>query len=241
MKTVIIIKAGSTFPTTRQRFGDFEDWIIRSIGGSEILISVINVLEGETLPPIETLSGIIITGSHGMVTDNETWMQVLTSWIPKVMECNIPLLGICFGHQLLAMAMGGYSDYPPKGREIGTVSIKLSPEGRQDRLLGYLANEFKAHTTHAQTIIKLPEHALTLAANPIEAHHAFRLGDSAWGVQFHPEFSADIMKAYVNEQAVALQGKGHDVAELTATICNTDAANRLLKRFMAIVQEQAGA
>ena len=239
MKTVIIIKAGSTFPTARQRFGDFEDWIIRSIGRSEILISVVDVLEGETLPPVDTLSGVIITGSHGMVTDNETWMQVLASWIPKVLERNIPLLGICFGHQLLAKAMGGYSDYHPKGREIGTVSIKLSPEGRLDRLLGYLPDEFYAHTTHAQTIIKLPENALNLAANPFETHHAFRLGDSAWGVQFHPEFSADIMKAYVNEQAVALQGKGHDVAELTATICNTDAANRLLKRFMAIVQEQA--
>ena len=53
--------------------------------------------------------------------------------------------------------MGGYSDYHPKGREIGTVSIQLSPEGRQDRLLGYLPDEFYAHTTHAQTIIKLPE------------------------------------------------------------------------------------
>ena len=225
MKTVIIIKAGSTFPTARQRFGDFEDWIIFSIGGSDILISVANVLEGETLPPVDTLSGVIITGSHGMVTDNETWMQVLASWIPKVLERNIPLLGICFGHQLLAKAMGGYSDYHPKGREIGTVSIKLSPEGRQDRLLGYLPDEFYAHTTHAQTIIKLPEHALNLAANPFEAHHAFRLGDSAWGVQFHPEFSADIMKAYVNEQAVTLLREGHDVAELTAKICNTDAAN----------------
>ena len=239
MKTVIIIKTGSTFPTTRQRLGDFEDWIICSIGWSKILISVVNVLEGETLPPVDTLSGVIIMGSHGMVTDNETWMQVLSSWIPKILERNIPLLGICFGHQLLAKAMGGYSDYHPKGREIGTVSIKLSPEGRHDRLLGYLPDDFNAHTTHAQTIIKLPENALNLAANPFEAHHAFRLGDSAWGVQFHPEFSASIMKAYVSEQVVTLLREGYDIAELTATICNTDAANRLLKRFMAIVQEQA--
>ena len=62
MKTLIIIKAGSTFPTTRQCLGDFEDWIICSIGGSDILISVVNVLEGETLPPVDTLSGVIITG-----------------------------------------------------------------------------------------------------------------------------------------------------------------------------------
>ena len=239
MKSVIIVKAGSTFSTTRQCLGDFEDWIIRSIEWSDVLISVVNVLEGETLPPVDTLSGVIITGSHGMVTDNETWMQVLASWIPKVLERNIPLLGICFGDQLLANAMGGYSDYHPKGREIGTVSIKLSPAGRLDRLLGYLPDEFYAHTTHAQTIIKLPENALNLAANPFETHHAFRLGDSAWGVQFHPEFSADIMKAYINEQAGTLQREGHDIAELTATICNTDAANRLLQRFIAIVQEQA--
>ena len=80
MKTLIIVKAGSTFPITRHRLGDFEDWIIRSIGESEILISVVNVLEGEILPPVDTLSGVIITGSHGMVTDNETWMQVLASY-----------------------------------------------------------------------------------------------------------------------------------------------------------------
>ena len=68
MKSVIIIKAGSTFPTTRQCLGDFEDWIIRSIEGSDVLISVVNVLEGETLPSVDKLSGVILTGSHGIVT-----------------------------------------------------------------------------------------------------------------------------------------------------------------------------
>jgi len=165
-------------------------------------------------------------------------MQRLVIWIPQVLERNIPLLGICFGHQLLAEAMGGHADYHPKGREIGTVSIQLTPEGKQDRLLGALPDDFLAHTTHAQTVIKLPPDALRLAENSFEIHHAFRLGDSAWGIQFHPEFSADIMRAYINEQSASLLKEGHNVEELKAAICNTNTASRLLKQFMAIVQEQ---
>jgi GMP synthase (glutamine-hydrolysing) len=198
---------------------------------------VINVADGEALPSVERLSGVIITGSHAMVTDQVTWIQALVSWIPQVLEDNVPLLGICFGHQLLAQAMGGRSDYNPKGREIGTVAITLTPEGKQDRLLGSLPDVFNAHTTHAQTVIKLPANALRLAENLFEANHAFRLGDSAWGLQFHPECSDAIMRAYVSEQTPSLLREGYDVEALQAAICNTDAANALLKRFFTIVQE----
>jgi GMP synthase (glutamine-hydrolysing) len=239
MKSLIIIKAGSTLPTLRQRLGDFEDWIIRALGSSNAAIRVVNVMADEALPSVDTISGVIITGSAAMVTDKAAWMQGLALWIPQVLGHNIPLLGICFGHQLLAEAMGGHSDYHPKGREIGTVSIHLTSEGKQDRLLSVLPDDFFAHTTHAQTVIKLPPNALRLAENSFEIHHAFRLGDSAWGVQFHPEFSADVMSVYVSEQSAALLKEGHNVEELKAAICNTDAANRLLKRFMTIVQAQA--
>ena len=64
-------------------------------------------------------------------------------------------------------------------------------------------------------------------------------GDNAWGVQFHPEFTDDIMRAYVAEQSASLISAGYDVAELSAAICNTYTANMLLQRFMAIVKEQA--
>jgi GMP synthase (glutamine-hydrolysing) len=106
------------------------------------------------------------------------------------------------------------------------------------RLLGALPDEFLAHASHAQTIIQLPANSLRLAENSFEIHNSFRHGDNAWGVQFHPEFSADIMRAYVSEQMPSLLKEGHNVEELTAAICITDAANSLLKRFMTIVQER---
>ena len=236
MKKLIIIKAGSTFSETKKKLGDFEDWIIHGAGLSCEDVSVINAITGEALPDIDCIAGVIITGSHAMVTDDAPWIKKLNQWIPLVLQHNRPFLGICFGHQLLAQAMGGASGYHPKGPEIGTVTINLTTEGKIDRLLGSLPDPFKAHCTHAQTVITLPEKAVNLAENKFEAHHAFRLGDNAWGVQFHPEFSADIMATYINEQAVTLCENGQDIRALTAAIGTTASANELLKRFITIVQ-----
>ncbi|MGZ5043177.1 MAG: glutamine amidotransferase [Methylobacter sp.] len=239
MKPLIIVKTGSTFPSIRQRAGDFEDWIIREIGPTDVGITVVNAMQGEALPPVDSPSGVIVTGSPAMVTDKDDWMRVLADWIAQVVERNIPLLGICFGHQLLADAMNGRVDYHPDGREIGTVAIRLTAEGKQDKLLGALSDTFLAHTTHAQTVIELPANALRLAENAFEINHAFRLGENAWGVQFHPEFSSDVMRAYVSEQSDALLKQGYDVEALIAAVADTDAANALLKRFMTIVRERA--
>jgi len=240
MKALIIIKTGSTFPTIRQHSGDFEDWIIHACGLTNTPVSVIKVSDGEALPPVASLAGVIITGSPAMVTEQTGWMQTLSAWIPQVLEQQVPLLGICFGHQLLAQAMGGCVGYHPQGREIGTVAIHLTAEGKQDKLLGVLPAVFSAHATHAQTVIRLPANAHRLAENPFEPHHAFRLGDNAWGLQFHPEFSADIMRAYISEQTGPLLSQGHDVGALQEAIVDTEAANALLGRFVGIVRGRVG-
>ena len=241
MKVLTIIKAGSTFPAIRYRLGDFEDWIIRASGLSDETVSVVDVMKGEALPPVEKLSGVIITGSHAMLTDRDSWMLELEDWIPKVIEHNVPLLGICFGHQLLAQAMGGRADYNPNGREIGTVAIRLTSEGKQDRLLGTLPEVFFAHATHAQTVMELPANSRRLAESPLETNHAFRLGNNAWGVQFHPEFLVEIMSTYISEQTATLVKEGHNAAALQSAICSTDAANTLIKLFVSIVQEKISA
>jgi GMP synthase (glutamine-hydrolysing) len=180
---------------------------------------------------LSVYSGAIITGSPAMVTDQAGWMQSLAVWIREAVDRAIPLLGVCFGHQLLAEAMGGCVDYHPEGREIGTVAIELTESGKRDPLLGCLPDMFTAHVTHAQSVLRLPADAVLLAANAYEAHQAFRAGECAWGVQFHPEFSADIMRGYIDERAAVLHAQGRDVAALTAAIAETEAANTLLKRF----------
>jgi len=237
MKPLVIIKAGPTFLSIKQNFGDFDNWVIDASYSPNEVFLVIDMIENPELPNVEWLSGVIITGSHAMVTDQEPWVLKLIDWIPQILKQNIPMLGICFGHQILAQSMGGLVSYHPGGPEIGTVPITLSPEGKQDCLLGTMPKVFMAHTTHAQTVIRLPAEAHLLAENSFEPHHAYRIGKNAWGVQFHPEFTAEIMNEYVSEQASKLMNDGYDVKALQSAICNTVESNGLLKRFMKIVQE----
>ncbi|MGR9088319.1 MAG: glutamine amidotransferase [Gammaproteobacteria bacterium] len=240
MKTFVIIKTGSTFPSIQQQFGDFENWMIDGCGLSAAGVPVVDAAGGERLPPAESLSGVIVTGSPAMVTEQADWMRSLSGWLSRLVAYHVPVLGVCFGHQLLAQAMGGEVDFHPEGREIGTVAITLTEEGRQDPLLGYLPDRFAAHVTHAQTVTRLPENARRLAGNPFEAHHAFRVGDSAWGVQFHPEFTADIMRAYVGGYSEVLRAQGCPVDAIRAAIDHTEAVNELLKRFHDYCTEKQG-
>lgn len=230
---MLILKAGSTFASIRRRYGDFDAWILAYAGLNSETTRVVDAAKIGDLPMDGDFSGVIITGSHTMVTDRQKWIDHLSRWISEVARSNIPILGICFGHQLMARAMGGEVGYHPAGCEIGTVPVSLTPTGGSDSLLGSMPKMFPAHATHAQTVIRLPKKAHCLASNPFEPHHAFRIGRCAWGVQFHPEFSAEVMHAYIEEQADDLRKSGYSISALKAGVAETASANVILKRFTA--------
>jgi GMP synthase (glutamine-hydrolysing) len=114
------------------------------------------------------------------------------------------VLGICYGHQLLAHALGGEVGYHPGGLELGTVPITLAPEAQADPLFAHLPNQWPAQVVHAQSVRALPPGAVRLAGNAHEPHQAYRVGTQAWGVQFHPEFSPAAMQGYVQQLAATL-------------------------------------
>lgn len=194
MKQGVIIKTGSTYDEIESRFGDFPAMIIDSSGymGSPLIINAENEAP---LPPPENCLWVIITGSHSMVTDNHLWSLKLVKWIKNLIDNEIPLLGICFGHQIIAKAAGGIVGYNPNGEELGTVMIKRVDIN--DPLFNNLPMEFQAQVIHSQSVLQLPPDALLLAGNSHEGCHGFRIGKSAWGVQFHPEFSEAVMKKYL--------------------------------------------
>jgi GMP synthase (glutamine-hydrolysing) len=199
-------------------------------------VNVFDVTVDESLPEPASCAAVIITGAHAMVTEALPWSVRLEQWIPQLLDAEVPLLGICYGHQLLAQAMGGRVDYHPGGREIGTVEITRLPACATDPLLGDLPAEFPAHVVHAQTVVDLPPGAICLAGNSFEPHHAFRIGASAWGVQFHPEYTAPIMRAYIEQLSDELVAGQRNVAELLETVMDTDAAQRVLPCFTQYVR-----
>ena len=237
MSRLFVIKAGTTFPNTARKYGDFEDWTCEGLGVDPNQVCLVDAQHDDCLPSAQECSGVVVSGSHSMVTDGLVWSYRLAEWIAELVDSRIPFLGICYGHQLLAKATGGTVGNHPRGKEIGTVDIDLLPDSATDRLFRGLPPRFCAHVTHSQTVLYLPPDATRLAANSFDRCHAIRIGECAWGVQFHPEYDTRLMRSYIEEQAQELEVAGRDVSELYGTVRDTPEAASLLGRFSEIVKE----
>jgi GMP synthase (glutamine-hydrolysing) len=238
MQRLYIIKAGTTFPDTRVKLGDFDDWTLAALGETVTLTRILDMERGAALPAAADCAGVVITGAHTMVTDDHPWSVVLEKWIPSLLSAGTPLFGICYGHQLMARAAGGKVGLHLQGQEISTVTVKQLAVAEQDILFKHLPPSFPAHVTHLQTVLALPPGATRLAANSHEPNHAFRIGACAWGVQFNPEFTAEIMRAYIREQAPALTAAGMEIEHLLQAVSQTPEAGSMLREFARVVEGQ---
>lgn len=235
MSPLLIIKTGDTFPELAAASGDFDDWIAAGLGLRPGSWRSVAVHRDETLPDWRDVPGIVITGSPAMVTEQTPWMQRTAVRVGAAVTAGVPLLGICFGHQLLAAALGGEVDWNPRGREIGTVTVNLTPAGCDDPLLGAGPAAFSAQVTHRQSVVRLPPGARHLASSAGDPHQAFAIG-SAWGVQFHPEFSPAAMCSYLNIFSPELRAEGRDPERLRESVRETPEAAAVLRRFARLVE-----
>jgi GMP synthase (glutamine-hydrolysing) len=181
---------------------------------------------------------VVVTGSSAMVSHREAWSEQSAAWIARVALQGTPVLGICYGHQLLAHGLGGTVGPNPRGREIGTVDVHLRAEG--DALLGALPDRVRVQASHVESVLRLPDGARLLAANAADPHHAYAVGDRAWGVQFHPEFDADIMRGYVAGRRDALTEEALDPDHLLERCADSAHGEALLARFGELVRESPG-
>lgn len=107
--------------------GDFDDWIGL---GVEVLGCEVSVIGArcDALPALDGLAGVVITGSHAMVSEREPWSEGAAAWLRAAVQAGVPVLGICYGHRLPAHCLGGEVSYHPGGIEIGSVDMQLRPE-----------------------------------------------------------------------------------------------------------------
>ena len=231
MKPVIILLAGHAPDPIRARHGDFPAWFCRAARSPRSRVRVINIAADEALPAIDAIAGAIITGSGAMVTDRLAWSERAAGWIRDAVDQALPLFGVCYGHQLMAHALGGRVDYLPGGREIGTQPISLTEQADGDRAARVLPATFRAHTTHEQSVLEPPPTAQVLARSARDPHQMLRYGPHALSTQFHPEFSAEIMRAYVLRKLTA--HRRADALRLPAfsATAATPVARRVLRQF----------
>ena len=238
-KPFLILETGQPVPSMR-RHGRFPHWIRVAAGLPADGAVVVNVEHGEALPSRLGFAGVLITGSGAMVTERHEWSERSAAWLREAAHAGTPVFGICYGHQLLAHALGGEVGYNPAGREMGTVDIQLQPQAAGDPLFGGLPAQFAAQATHLQSVLRTPEGATVLAQSGQDGCHAFRWGDAAWGVQFHPEFATTHMRGYVDAKHDALAREGRCARRLSRTISATPQARRVLRRFVRHARSIAG-
>jgi GMP synthase (glutamine-hydrolysing) len=226
MSGLLIVQTGTT-----QLHGDYPAWFERALGAA---LPVVRAHAGEKLgPAIERLrpQGLIVTGSALSVIDKAPWMLELGDELLRLGARGTQVLGVCFGHQLLAHAAGGAVVVNPRGREIGTVRVQLTEAGRRDPLFTWAgADSIEVQATHCDAVDPLPPGATVLASNENCVAQAFRLSETVAGVQFHPELWAEAMRDLIFSREEKLEDEGLDPQTFAAGVHEVE-AGKILRAF----------
>jgi GMP synthase-like glutamine amidotransferase len=186
-------------------------------------LTVARPYAGDALP--ETLDehvALIVLGGDQSAYPNPAgepgaaWFPAVEGLLRKAVRHHVPTLGVCLGGQLLAAAHGGLVERSTSGPEIGPGLVGKRDAADNDPLFKYVPLLPDVVQWHSDEITELPIGAVLLAASSRYPHQAFRLGDRAWGLQFHIECDADMVADWARTDTAALDELGYDPGAVVA-------------------------
>ncbi len=232
-RPVVVLVTGEPVPRVLDRRGGYASLIRACAPNVAASWQAYDVRRLDVLPELTDSLGVIVTGSASSVVDMEPWMERTAELLRELVRDEVPLLGICFGHQLLAHALGGRVERNPRGREMGTVELTLS---RSDPVIGD-SGTWLVNSTHLDSAVELPSAAELLGSTRLEPHAAVRFGAAAWGVQFHPELDAEVMREYFAARRSLLEAEGFDLAGAEGSLREAPSGAQVIARFVGCAAE----
>jgi GMP synthase (glutamine-hydrolysing) len=199
VKEILIIDCGPSLSDVTKHYGVAPEWIMESLKNKGCNFTLVKPYVGENVQ-ISNADAWIITGSPRSVYDADDWMVVIERELKNIQSSKIPVLGICFGHQLLAKCFGGIVELNPKGWELGAYPVQFTDAGKKSQIFSGMDDNAIVYESHQDSVIVLPEMAIELARNN-KGNQAFKIHDNFYGVQFHPEFSWEVIKMYVSKRS----------------------------------------
>jgi len=209
------------------------------LGDRGVEVQVIRPDGGQPFPAVDELGGLVVMGGPMGVGDDlgHPWLEGERALLRDALGRGLPVLGVCLGAQQLAAALGANVG-PGTAPEIGPGRVVLTSAGRRDRMFGpeyggLDGGEVPCFHWHADTF-SLPDGAVHLAATAAYPHQAFRVGDLAYGLQFHVEVDAALADGW---RAALPAGVGLSAADVAAI---ETVGRRLLGRFVDLALEVSG-
>lgn len=219
---------GAPVPGAESARGDFFRMITEGVGEYPGGFLDVRSVAEPTYPDPADVSGIIVSGSPARLPDRESWMTSTMRALQIAVDAGVPILGICFGHQLLGEALGGKVTANPKGREIGTVDLMMR---NSDPLFDGIDAEPHVVMTHLDSVVETPKSAVVLASTALDPHAALRFKENVWSVQYHPEMDIEILGYYVADRLEAIRAEGLDAEAILAARKSSLYGRQILLRF----------
>jgi GMP synthase (glutamine-hydrolysing) len=181
---------------------------------------------GQPIPSVlDGYAGLVVLGGEMGANDDAScpWLTPTKALIARSIADGAWFLGICLGHQLAAVALGGEVTVNPHGLALGLKSIRLTEAGRRDELLSVVGDAARSLQWNSDIVSRLPVGATELATAPDQSVQAARFGPRAWGLQFHPEASPDVFDTWARAATLARPDDGPALAAVSAELVRAEA------------------
>lgn len=182
-----ILKTDTVRPELAGRFGQYPDMFMRLLGDEDPALdfAVYDVEHGEYPARVDAADAYLITGSKASVYDDEAWIAQLKNFVSELDARRGKLVGICFGHQIVADALGGRTVKAPRGWGVGlhTHRFRERPDWHDGG-----DPDFRVLVSHQDQVVDVPPSATVLAGSEFCENAAMQVGEHFLTFQGHPEF-----------------------------------------------------